>query len=245
MKGIKSISIPQPCHEQWENMTANANGRYCSSCSKTVVDFSNMTTQQVLDYLSSTSHVCGRISSTQLAGINHRAYHENLSKTGLWKRLMMAVIMLGSSQYLSAQSRPDKPVTEQHDTPLLLGKVVAAQPDSTSKLVTGQVIDERNEPLPGASIRIKGTNVSTTTNKEGLFSLHATLNTALTVSFVGYSTQEINVTAANMGNIVCKEVPAMMGEVVVVAGGISVKHRSFIGRIYYRFIKRPVKKIFG
>ena len=35
------ISIPEPCHEDWNRMTPNEKGRFCDSCEKTIIDFSN------------------------------------------------------------------------------------------------------------------------------------------------------------------------------------------------------------
>lgn len=42
------ISIPIPCFEDWDKMTSKANGKYCNSCNKLVVDFTTMPTQDVL-----------------------------------------------------------------------------------------------------------------------------------------------------------------------------------------------------
>lgn len=44
------IEIPKPCHEDWDAMTPNENGRFCGSCAKTVVDFTNMQTAEIQRY---------------------------------------------------------------------------------------------------------------------------------------------------------------------------------------------------
>ena len=48
MKKETYLHIPEPCHEQWDKMSPAQQGRFCQQCSKTVVDFSTMTDQQVL-----------------------------------------------------------------------------------------------------------------------------------------------------------------------------------------------------
>src|SRR4051794_17140469 len=61
------LHIPEPCHEDWNKMSVAQQGRFCQSCSKTVVDFSQMTDTQVLDVLSKAAgKTCGRLTSTQL-----------------------------------------------------------------------------------------------------------------------------------------------------------------------------------
>ena len=44
------LSIPQPCIQDWDKMTPTEQGRYCSSCNKTVVDFSNYTDKELANY---------------------------------------------------------------------------------------------------------------------------------------------------------------------------------------------------
>lgn|GEM_PF-3002274 len=55
------IHIENPCGENWQNMTPDKNGRFCNSCNKVVVDFSNKSLNEIQNYLSS-SPVCGRYS---------------------------------------------------------------------------------------------------------------------------------------------------------------------------------------
>lgn len=62
------LSIPTPCHENWEAMTPVEKGKFCGSCQKQVIDFSNMSDRQVVEFFKkpSTGSVCGRFMSDQL-----------------------------------------------------------------------------------------------------------------------------------------------------------------------------------
>ncbi|AWK04158.1 hypothetical protein HYN56_07900 [Flavobacterium crocinum] len=64
------ITIPEPCHENWDEMTPKDNGRFCMSCSKTVVDFTSMLPEEIQQYFSSHKNVCGRLKNEQLGKIN-------------------------------------------------------------------------------------------------------------------------------------------------------------------------------
>jgi hypothetical protein len=60
------ISIPEPCNENWDQMTPKKNGRHCASCNKVVKDFTGMTDQEIVEYLLKNTSVCGRLNSIQL-----------------------------------------------------------------------------------------------------------------------------------------------------------------------------------
>jgi hypothetical protein len=60
------ITIPTPCHEDWNAMHPNELGRHCDSCVKTVVDFTNWQPQAILKHLNSNETVCGRFTADQL-----------------------------------------------------------------------------------------------------------------------------------------------------------------------------------
>lgn len=65
------ISIPEPCHEDWNKMIPNKNGRFCQSCSKTVVDFTTMLPDDIKNYFLENrgKSICGRIKQSQLDSI--------------------------------------------------------------------------------------------------------------------------------------------------------------------------------
>ena len=56
---------------------------------------------------------------------------------------------------------------------------------------SGMVVDQNNEPLPGASVVIKGTTTGTTTDFDGKFSINISQGDVLIVSYVGFSTNEV------------------------------------------------------
>jgi hypothetical protein len=66
-----SIQIPSPCHEDWNQMLPAEQGRFCQACEKTVVDFSQMSDEQVLNYFKikqqTSERVCGRFRAEQVS----------------------------------------------------------------------------------------------------------------------------------------------------------------------------------
>ena len=61
------ITIPEPCHEDWNAMTPAQQGRHCASCNKIVMDFTTMSDAQIIAYFQSTKgNTCGRFYNNQL-----------------------------------------------------------------------------------------------------------------------------------------------------------------------------------
>lgn len=58
--------IAQPCHESWQQMTADNGGRHCAQCCKTVIDFSEWETTDIVQYLRTNAGTCGRFKKSQL-----------------------------------------------------------------------------------------------------------------------------------------------------------------------------------
>ncbi len=62
------VSIPKPCHEDWNKMTPNQQGAFCKMCAKSVIDFTQKTVQELKQYLLERKEekICGRVNSSQL-----------------------------------------------------------------------------------------------------------------------------------------------------------------------------------
>ncbi len=79
----------------------------------------------------------------------------------------------------------------------------------------GQVVDEQNEPVIGATVAVPGSNLATITDIDGMFSLSVPVSTPkIRITYVGYSPVEL-VPARNMGVIVLKSESVMLDDVVV------------------------------
>lgn len=93
--------------------------------------------------------------------------------------------------------------------------ILSAQSTSVSGKVTGS----NNEPLEGATVNVKGTNILTTTNNEGVFTISAPLRSVLVVSFAGMESRELTVTGSGPLNFALSPSVGNLEEVVVVGYG--------------------------
>lgn len=90
--------------------------------------------------------------------------------------------------------------------------------------VSGTVTDEQGAPLPGVSVSVKGSNIGTTTDINGHFSLRVTdANARLVISMVGYTSREYPVPASHVLKIQMQPDQKSLNEVVVVGYGTQKK----------------------
>ena len=91
--------------------------------------------------------------------------------------------------------------------------------------VRGTVVDENGEPAIGATIQIKGTTQGTVTDIDGKFTISAPANGTLVVSYVGYTSKEVPV-SANVKVTLETDTKILQEVVVVGAMGITRPPRS-------------------
>jgi iron complex outermembrane receptor protein len=93
------------------------------------------------------------------------------------------------------------------------------------RVISGKVTDEATgTPLSGATVSVKGTNNSTTTNANGAYSISVKDNSAtLVFTFVGYTTKEVPVGAASTLDVTLKIASAELAEVVIGYGTLQKK----------------------
>ena len=96
MKNYYSISIPKPCHEDWNKMSPKQKGRFCNSCSKTVIDFTKMNTYQIQDFINENknSRICGHFKQSQLNSINIHIPSQVLERQQNFHKLFLLALLI-------------------------------------------------------------------------------------------------------------------------------------------------------
>lgn len=99
------------------------------------------------------------------------------------------------------------------------------------KTIKGNVKDEKGETLVGVNIQIKGTTTGATTDIDGNFSLNCKPGDVLTISYIGYISQQIKIDKKTALEIILKEDAETLDEVVVTAFGSGQKKASLVGSV--------------
>jgi hypothetical protein len=189
------ISMPKPCTENWNLMTASEKGRFCASCQTQVVNFEAMPLEEIKDFLEQeTGAICGRLSRHQIQAFN-AAYQELPSPSNL-RTWTMAAVLTGISALPAFAQDQHVPIS----APLLNTSVsydynqvqitkVATASDTIE--LTGQVVDdETGEAMIGATIVLKGTKIGVSTDIDGKFRLFVPKSKevfTLEVHYLGYN----------------------------------------------------------
>jgi TonB-linked SusC/RagA family outer membrane protein len=93
-----------------------------------------------------------------------------------------------------------------------------------NRTVTGTVTaKEDGLPIPGATVKVKGTNVGTQTNTAGKFTISVPSGATLVVSFVGYTAQQIPVGSQGTVNVSLVASASALGEVVITTS-LGIRH---------------------
>lgn len=106
-------------------------------------------------------------------------------------------------------------------------KVVIQRSFASSKAlrqqVKGKVLDEKGEPIIGATVTEEGTSNGTITDYDGMFTLEASKDGILTISYIGYKSQQVSIAGKDMVAATLKEDMEQLDEVVVVGYGSQKK----------------------
>ncbi|WP_269234592.1 energy transducer TonB [Flavobacterium flavigenum] len=131
------ITIPEPCQENWDKMTPKDNGRFCMSCSKTVVDFTVMLPAEIQHYFiqNQNGSICGRFKNSQLDSVTIQIPDRTLySQTYYHKIFLLALfIAMGTTLFSCSDKDGNKKKINKVEVVEDPTSIKNTQIDSTSK----------------------------------------------------------------------------------------------------------------
>lgn len=204
MRDTITISIPNPCHADWDAMRPETNGRYCKKCSFQVIDFTGMTDAEMLVTIRRLGEKrCGRFNSNQI----NRALREPLSVNSKtkWKAVLTGLVALLSFRNLIAGDnaehsalvleRSGSSAAKMSDTNLKVQAVLKSDTAEKAVVIRGRVMDTYNKksgmrnkgerPLKGVIVSTSDDQYSTTTDRQGYFSMKVLVKPGLEIIFEG------------------------------------------------------------
>lgn len=90
-------------------------------------------------------------------------------------------------------------------------------------IVKGIVKDSSGEPVIGATVRVSGAKTGTVTDLDGNFSISAPAQGTLSISYIGYETQNVAINGRNNIEVTLKEENTTLNDVVVIGYGVQKK----------------------
>lgn len=151
------ISIPKPCHENWNDMSPEQQGAFCNVCSKVVVDFSVMSDDEVIAYLQNKQgeKTCGRFRASQLAPYELQVNISPVYARGGFRAIFTAALFIFFSSLFSC--------TNANGDTLIFNQAIADTADTAVyKLVTDSTTTEPHMLTGDVEMRVVNTDTTIT-----------------------------------------------------------------------------------
>lgn len=211
-------------------MTGDDIDRYCSHCSKSVSDFTQLTDDQILEKITKTNgKICGRLTEKQLQ--QDYILRKQSDTNSIIPKFLSGLLLLGLADNIKANEFKSKTeiVENRHldnEGEQDKREIQTATKDSLKNIIDGQVIDaETKEPLMFANVIIKDKKIGTVTDENGNFRLvipDSLLSDKITlvIKYVGYKETEFLINVKDLPLLkkilIIKAEQVLMGEVVII-----------------------------
>ena len=228
MQHILQLAIPKPCHENWEEMTREQQGRFCNACATTVIDFTNMSDGELLNFFKDkrSGDYCGRILPQQL----DRSLQEAVSrKIPLFYMLLIFLVLFLFSRQANAKAQsslsPDiysLPFNGIYNDLNNLTVLPGIQIHN-SRAVSGKIFSYNGQTIAGAEVKMVNGKSSFITKQNGSFVfLVEEAAKQIQISAPGFETKMLTITNEDYYEItlqplkqICPPRPEIMGKIVI------------------------------
>lgn len=192
MKKVITISIPEPCHEDWAAMSPTEKGRHCQVCTKEVVDFTNKTDEAIVKHVLKNKNACGRFKPQQLDRDLVLERKSTASFAPYAASLLLPLTLLNGQR---AQAQGQTKIIEKP----LISLGIGSRPTSNKIQITttGKVTDSAGNPMVNVHISVKERNQSVRTFSDGTFSITTLNDETLFFQIEGYEIQQLTLGRTN------------------------------------------------
>lgn len=138
------LTIPKPCHENWNKMQPEEKGRFCQSCAKTVIDFTKSSEAEISKYFheNNSKKTCGRFKKEQLKSITIEIPETLIYKpTSFRKAFLLALFITMGTTLFSCK--------DQNNTVHRLGEIVVVEDSISNKKDTLVYVVNKADSLIG------------------------------------------------------------------------------------------------
>ncbi|MEO8770096.1 MAG: carboxypeptidase-like regulatory domain-containing protein [Ferruginibacter sp.] len=213
------IQVDHPCSENWNQMTPNTQGSFCNSCKKTVIDFTAMTDNQLMEYFKNNpSGTCGRFNTDQLTNLIAMPV-KRIPWAKYFFQISLPALLLG---FRANAQRAIK----KYQQPITIVSKFSSQPMAfqSTLLLTGKITNTDGKPVPYASVMIKGSTKGIAADSNGVFKLRLSGNeSVLEITAAGYKNKSVTITAGYEDI----ELDIAMSDAILLAPVIMVSRASY------------------
>jgi len=218
------ISIPKPCHEDWNKMTELEKGRFCDVCNKCVYDLSKFKDDEILNLVQQ-NDVCVKVSTNHLKKINQNHSNRNLTK---FLQLSSFAFLFGTIPQIYGQEKQSIEIVGQKNE------------GNISIEYRNQIYDTEGFVLPDVIVEIKDTEIQVFADENGEFSFKLPENLykpILIITDLNGIEREFYLDEIGDKKIIFD--PEYKDLIII---GTIIRSKSFFGRVWSG-IKFPFQKI--
>jgi hypothetical protein len=192
------ISLPEPCHENWQEMTPTEKGRFCASCQKEVIDFTQLNDAKIVAFLKQGQQgFCGRFRETQL----DRKIEKQRDRFGLmyFKKAVATFLAIVSLKKGYSQGSPS--IFFKKDSLTTALKQTSQNEtivEDNNAVISGFVFDSENQPLKNVEIEFAPYRVFAYTDSTGYFKMSLDKKKLIDYSIIRFSYAEKSAVARSV-----------------------------------------------
>nr|WP_294783946.1 hypothetical protein [uncultured Flavobacterium sp.] len=242
MKKKFTLEIAEPCSENFDKMIPNANGSFCNSCMKNVIDLSKKTNSEVAKFISENKdkNICARLKTTQLE--EEFQYNETSKINSLKYAAVAASVLLVSNMSAQENKKSATEISISKPHPYKMGVVVSNQNlnEEISINIKGKLLEVKtNKPFDkelysNLMLAVNGSHEAVKVNpKTGEFAINTTIlknSKTLIITITSndyYLSKEIPFAVKSVkNNVLSKNIIVAAEELtkVYIAGGLGINY---------------------